>query len=614
MQPEEDSDEEWVRIADDAVKIAAQHVANRNTQSVTTAITATTPSRPPPATKRTLHHPSETAERPEAERPSSRPPVVRPSRACTDSDADPYALALRQRDTELAQMRTEHAGEVANYRNKVRSLQNQVLAARNTDSARDEAEGRVWQLEREKERMEREMEELRREMGRMEERMAFAEHEAKEARERERRHLTEEGGEGEIVEGTQFVGGTQFAGGTQIVGGGGGMGGSVGFKMGGRSGGVRLPVRRRRRVSSAGGRLEGRVEEKEKEKEKRAGTKRSVEEAVKEDGNGSTGGVDEMQHGWGVRLEEGQWEYGRLRREIFGSEVGRRLVELGRRMKEKGLSEGILGAMGGDGGWRRLMEEVGRLQGGGRSAQMISVECLCVMLRYCGECRRGVGRGESEILEMTRGSLERATRERDGELAAGCIRVLIGGGCGIGEVGGGCEKSRRAICCEAALEWIGGEDVRVVREGVGLVEVVSGLAMEEETDGEGEGWRGEEWGFVERGYTRACEVVRDGRGDDECVRLVMAMLTRGMTKAPYILAESGGGEVAAELFMWGVEREETEVAVGCGKVVCAALEEGGVSGGTRRVLGAMAWGGVRSRDEAMARECRRVAVALQNAD
>lgn len=288
-------------------------------------------------------------------------------------------------------------------------------------------------------------------------------------------------------------------------------------------------------------------------------------------------------------------------------------MEMATRFKEEGLNAAILRVMSGDGGWQGLMEEVGRLQSGGRGAQLVSVECLCAMLKYCGECRRRVGSGESKILEITRESLERATREGDGELARGCIRVLIGGGCGIGEIGGGCEKSRRMICCEAALEWIEREDMDVVREAVGLIEVVSGLAMEEEIEGEVEGWRGEEWGFVERGYVKVCQIVREGRADDECVRTAMGMLMRGIVRAPYVVAESGGGEVAADLFIWGIEREEVDIVTGCGKIVCGALEEGGVSGGTRRVLLGVVWGGMRMKG-AIARECRLVAMTLEKGD
>lgn len=630
MQPEEDSDEEWARIADAVGEFEAQYIANGNTLSNTTT---TAPPPPPPTSQLTTTHPP--LPPPSHPQTTKTPSPLPPQRPYTDTDVDPYALALRQRDTELAQVRTEHEGEVANYRNKVRALQNQLLEARNAGSSRDVGEGRVGQLEQEKERLDQEVQALSREMRRMGERVAFAEHEVKEAREKERRYLMEGSGggvgggrgEGEVVEGTQFIGGTQFVGGTQLAAGaevtGGtqttnaaGVVGSQGFKMGGRNGNVRLPVKRRRRVSSAGGRLERRAEEEKGDEKGEGGKKRGVEEMVKQSGGsggGGEGGLHDVQHGWGVRLGEGHWEYGRLRREIFGRGVGSRLMEMATRFKEEGLNAGILGAMSGDGGWQGLMEEVGKLQNAGRGAQLVSVECLCAMLRYCGECRRRVGSGESKILEITRKTLERATRHRDGELAGGCIRVLISGGCGIGEVGGGCERSRKMICCEAALEWIGGEDMEIVREAIELVEVVSGLAMEEEIEGEVEGWRGEEWGFVERGYVKVCQVVREGKADDGCVRIVMGMLMRGIVRAPYVVVESGGGEVAADLFIWGVEKEQVEFVAGCGKVVCGAIEEGGVSGGTRRVLLGVVWGGMRMKG-GIARECRLVAMALERSE
>lgn len=672
MQAEEDSDEEWSRIADEAGVLEAQYIAARSSAAPASSPAPAAASSTTAASIPTVSAPTHvsTALPPAHVPPSSAPAPV--------ADADPYALALRERDAQIEQLRSERAGELANFRNKIRALQNQLLAARSSASsaASSALAPRVTQLETEKVRLGRELTAAQRDAVAAQERLAFAEHELQQARDRERQHLAAlrgggqkekpnagvnmrdlgmleagaltQGGAmgtqvGEVVEATQVA--TQ---GTRRP------ATAQGFEMNRSS--VRAPVRRRRRPSSAAARLGGggggsagrssRAEgvgetQDGSARAQRSGRKRGVESA--DDGYGdrtepaappvapAIPSIHDQQHGWGVRLSEATWEHGALRARVFGGGVGDRLIEIATTLKEKPLRQAIMRAMARDSDWNALLEPVASLQDAGRAATLVSAECLAELLTFSQDCRHIVGRGETSVLRRTNESLTKASRDRDARVAGVCLQVLVGGACGIGEVGAEASTvARREVRCDAALDWIRGvgedDDAAVVearRGAVALVEAVTGLALEDEEPDSGEsqesedgGWRAAEWVFVEKGYLCISDAITNGEADDYTLKHGCAMLVRAGVSAPYVVAECGGSEAAANALMHAVRRGDdhvaTGVAIACAQTLCMTIAgsegDAGIARHTMNVLlGVIA--GIKG-DGIVAKECRRVAGAL----
>lgn len=642
MEPVADDDEhEWARLADAALVLERQYHAARSRSAPASPPAPASAAAPPPAP----------------------PPAV---------DADPFALALTGRDLQIERLRSERAGEVANLRNRIRALQGQLLSARNAAGASSAAAAHVAQLEADKGRLNAELRATRRDAVAAAERLAFAEHELAEARDRERQHLAaiDKGAKGRKRDGVKEFGMleagalTQAAGtqlgevveATQIVR---RPATATGVEMSRNV--VRAPVKRRRRPSTAGGRLgaamgkppvgatsvaEGRVRPEAGMGEQRGGTKRRMDEEEEDDFDATQAeerkpeerkrlGVDvvhDQQHGWGVRLSEATWDFSALRERLFGGDIGDRLLEIATTLKEKPLRDSILRAMASDADWGALLEPVASLQDAGRGPTLVSAQCLAELLTFSEQCRHAVGRGGTTVLRQTSESLARATRDRDARVAAACLHVLVAGACGIGEVGAEAgAETRQELSCEAALDWVRGrgnrgeEDAAVLdarRSAVALVEAVTGLVLEDEEErgdteeSEDGGWRATEWAFVEKAYLCVSNAITNGEADDYTLKHGCAMLVRAGVNAPYVVAERGGSEAAANALMHAVRLQENEFAIGvvvtCAQTLCMTIGgcegDAGIARHTMNVLlGVIA--GVKG-DGVVARECRRVARAL----
>lgn len=177
-EPEEETDEEWARIADIMSEFEAQYMSSHNTISNLPAIQQNTAPHALASTPLQPNQPLPSAPPPAQSIPQPIPPVAS-SPVPVDPPTDPAVVTNLQ--TQLDAEREQRLGESANLRNRIQTLQNQIQTLRQSAANRPPDTDHL--------RLTRELATARRDREDLTARLAFTRAELAAAKDRERRHL-----------------------------------------------------------------------------------------------------------------------------------------------------------------------------------------------------------------------------------------------------------------------------------------------------------------------------------------------------------------------------------------------------------------------------------------
>lgn len=576
--PEEDSDEEWARIADAVNVFEAQYIAARSTAPHNTSIdnaiptanaqpsSATTPVPPSPATSLAPGAPSLQPHIQPSAQPFSNPIVNhipihaqatppssahgdptqsgRPASAGTPGqsarpvplpESDPFSQALAAKDAELEALRKERQGEQANFRNKIRTLQNELFAARRLPPAPPQEVGAI---SAERDRLRAELADIRAEANRVKENLSLTEQELSSARDRERKHLatlrarpSSAPVSREHIPSQAPIGNVSNA--------------HVPFLT--QPGDVvectqapRPPSRRRRRPSQrpTSGISSAQPAPKELEPSPQRGAPSSSRQTSTEK-RPRESRIADPPHGWALTLNRDDVATAALRDRLFGHTAGADLLALAGASAGGALRSALFAALADDTHWPALLAPLAEAMS---AAPRPALRAAAALLTFSTGARVAAASMSPDVVTPSLEGVARAVRDDDDGTAMTCLRILAGALAGVSEVdvmegeeNGGVRLRAAVLASDAVADCAGRAD------GSGMVsmfardvlEEAAGLVLDAEKAGDAE------WAGVERAATLAANAFALGMTKRP------GLLTRAAVAAPYLLTGHAAGALCA---------------------------------------------------------------------